>query len=86
MFGASLPHVIVLFAPGTAFPHAGGLPTVKAAGLTTSLDTNDDPDDKRDKDVLGVPKYVDFFFPNEREARKLTRNYDLTQPMKTLAG
>jgi len=57
---------------------------VKAAGLTTSLDTNDDPDDKWDRDVLEVLKYVDFFFPNEREAKKLTRTNDLAQATKTL--
>jgi len=60
--------------------------TVKAAGLSTSLDTNDDPDDKWDKDVLEVLKYVDFFFPNEREAKKLTRTNDLARAAKTLAG
>ena len=68
------PHVLELFR------------TLKAAGLTTSLDTNDDPDDKWDKDVLEVLKYVDFFFPNEREAEKLTRTNDLAQATKTLAG
>jgi sugar/nucleoside kinase (ribokinase family) len=60
--------------------------TVKAAGLTTSLDTNDDPDDKWGNDLLEVLKYVDFFFPNEREAKKLMRTDDLVQAMKTLAG
>jgi len=59
--------------------------SVKAAGLSTSLDTNDDPEDKWDNDVLQVLKYVDFFFPNEREARKLTRNDDLAQALKILA-
>jgi len=59
---------------------------VKAAGLTTSLDTNDDPDDQWDKDVLEVLKYVDFFFPNEREAKKLIRTNDLAQAAKILAG
>jgi sugar/nucleoside kinase (ribokinase family) len=59
---------------------------VKAAGLTTSLDTNDDPDDQWDRDVLEVLKYVDFFFPNEREAKKLTHSSDLTQARNILAG
>jgi sugar/nucleoside kinase (ribokinase family) len=60
--------------------------SVKAAGLTTSLDTNDDPDDKWDKDVLEVLKYVDFFFPNEREAKKLMRTDNLAQATNSLAG
>jgi sugar/nucleoside kinase (ribokinase family) len=59
---------------------------VKEAGLTISLDTNDDPHDQWDKDVLEVLKYVDFFFPNEREAKKLTRSNDLAEATKTLAG
>ena len=60
--------------------------TVKAAGLTTSLDTNDDPDDKWDKDVLEVLKYVEFFFSNERETKKLMRTDDLAQATNILAG
>jgi sugar/nucleoside kinase (ribokinase family) len=59
---------------------------VKAAGLTTSLDTNDDPEDKWDRDVLEVLKYTDVFFPNDREAKKLARTPDLSQAINTLAG
>jgi len=58
---------------------------VKAEGLTTSLDTNDDPDDKWGDDVLEVLKHVDFFFPNEREAKKLTHTNDFAQATKILA-
>jgi len=42
----------------------------KAAGLSTSLDTNDDPENKWDRDLLEVLKYVDVFLPNDREAKK----------------
>jgi len=58
----------------------------KSAGLTTSLDTNDDPEDKWDRDVLEVLKYTDVFFPNDREAKKLARTSDLSQALNTLAG
>jgi sugar/nucleoside kinase (ribokinase family) len=58
----------------------------KAAGLTTSLDTNDDPEDKWERDVLEVLKYTDIFFPNDREAKKLARTPDLSQAINTLAG
>jgi sugar/nucleoside kinase (ribokinase family) len=58
---------------------------VKTAGLTTSLDTNDDPEDKWDRDVLEVLKYTDIFFPNDREAKKLARTPDLSQAINTLA-
>jgi len=58
----------------------------KEAGLSTSLDTNDDPADKWEKDVLEVLKYVDIFFPNDREAKKLTRTDDLSQAINKLAA
>ena len=45
---------------------------MKKAGLTTSLDTNDDPEDLWADDVKSVLKNVDIFLPNEREASKLT--------------
>ena len=40
---------------------------MKSAGLTTSLDTNDDPEDLWAEDLLEVLRYVDVFLPNERE-------------------
>ncbi len=58
----------------------------KEAGLTTSLDTNDDPEDRWGQDLHEVLKYVDVFFPNEREAKKIARTTDLSQAMDLLAG
>jgi len=58
----------------------------KAAGLTTSLDTNDDPENQWGKDLLEVLKYVDVFFPNDREAKKIARTEDLSQALNQLAG
>jgi hypothetical protein len=52
----------------------------------TSLDTNDDPEDKWDRDVLEVPKHVDSFFSSEREATKRMRTDDLAQATNILAG
>lgn len=46
---------------------------MKAAGLTTSLDTNDDPEDCWAPDLLETLRYVDVFLPNEREIMKITR-------------
>ncbi|HEY2117712.1 MAG TPA: carbohydrate kinase family protein [Candidatus Acidoferrum sp.] len=43
----------------------------KEAGLTTSLDTNDDPEDRWSSDIQSLFKYVDVLLPNEREACKL---------------
>lgn len=58
----------------------------KAAGLTTSLDTNDDPDNKWGHDLLEVLKYVDVFLPNDREAKKAAHTDDLSQAINVLAG
>jgi sugar/nucleoside kinase (ribokinase family) len=51
---------------------------MKDRGLTTSLDTNDDPEDRWADDLFETLKYVDVFFPNEREVRKIshTENFD----------
>lgn len=58
----------------------------KAAGQSTSLDTNDDPENKWDRDLLEVLKYVDVFLPNDREAKKIARTDDLSQAINLLAG
>lgn len=46
--------------------------TMKARGLTTSLDVNDDPEDQWDSGVWDVLPYIDVFFLNARELEKLT--------------
>jgi sugar/nucleoside kinase (ribokinase family) len=50
---------------------------MKAAGLTTSLDTNDDPEDRWGADLRSVLPHVDVFLPNEREACKIAGTDDL---------
>jgi sugar/nucleoside kinase (ribokinase family) len=49
---------------------------MKSRGLTTSLDTNDDPEDRWADDLMEVLRYVDVFLPNEREIMKITRTDD----------
>jgi sugar/nucleoside kinase (ribokinase family) len=58
---------------------------LKRAGLTISLDTNDDPDDRWDglSDVL---PYVDVFMPNAREARKIAKTEDLEEAVMRLSA
>jgi sugar/nucleoside kinase (ribokinase family) len=58
----------------------------KSAGLTTSLDTNDDPENKWGQDLIEVLKYVDLFFPNDREAEKIAHTTDLSEALNVLAG
>ena len=45
---------------------------MKAAGLTVSLDTNDDPDDQWEGGLREALHYVDVFLPNAREAKRIT--------------
>jgi sugar/nucleoside kinase (ribokinase family) len=58
---------------------------MKEAGLTTSLDTNDDPDDAWEGGLREVLRYVDVFLPNEREAQKIARAHDPETAAKKLA-
>jgi sugar/nucleoside kinase (ribokinase family) len=58
----------------------------KEAGLTTSLDTNDDPENLWGQDLHEVLKHVDLFFPNDREAKKIARTSDLSEALNFLAG
>lgn len=57
---------------------------LKARGLTISLDTNDDPDDKWEGDLHEVLRYVDVFLPNEREACKAAGSPDLEAAIQKL--
>jgi len=57
----------------------------KAAGLTTSLDTNDDPENKWGRDLLELLKHVDVFLPNDREAKKIAGTEDLAKAINLLA-
>jgi sugar/nucleoside kinase (ribokinase family) len=58
---------------------------LKSAGLTISLDTNDDPDDEWQGGLHDILRYVDVFLPNEREARKAAGTEDLDLAIRTLA-
>ncbi|HEX3821126.1 MAG TPA: carbohydrate kinase family protein [Candidatus Sulfotelmatobacter sp.] len=50
--------------------------SMKSKGLTVSLDTNDDPEDKWEGGLSEVLKFVDVFLPNEREACKAAGTED----------
>ncbi len=59
--------------------------TMKERGLTTSLDTNDDPEDRWEGGLWDALAYVDVFLPNEREALRITRSSDLRAAVDSLA-
>ena len=58
---------------------------LKAAGLTISLDTNDDPQDIWGGGVKDLLKYVDVLLPNEREATRITGTDDPETAIQQLA-
>ena len=57
---------------------------LKQAGLTISLDTNDDPADQWGDGIAGVLPYVDMLMPNEREACKLAGTEDFKKAVESL--
>lgn len=57
----------------------------KEAGLTTSLDTNDDPDDRWSSEIQLLLKYTDVLLPNEREACKLAQVDDVDRAAEVLS-
>lgn len=57
---------------------------LKAVGLTISMDTNDDPDDRWDG-LREVLPYVDVLLPNEREALKISGEQTVPDALARLA-
>jgi sugar/nucleoside kinase (ribokinase family) len=59
--------------------------TLKAAGLTISLDPNDDPDNRWRDGLEESLRYVDVFLPNAREAKAIAGTEDLDEAVGRLA-
>ncbi len=59
---------------------------LKSKGLTISLDTNDDPDDRWEGGLNELLRFVDVFLPNEREACKAAGTEDLEEAIRKLSG
>jgi sugar/nucleoside kinase (ribokinase family) len=57
----------------------------KQAGLSTSLDTNDDPEDRWDSEIAALLEYTDVLLPNAREACQLARVDDVERAAELLA-
>ena len=87
IFGAKHLHVSSYFLQKALQP---GLQRIfqqaKQKGLTTSLDTNDDPENRWPDDVQQTFPYLDILFLNEREACKLTRKDKAEQAVEWLAA
>jgi sugar/nucleoside kinase (ribokinase family) len=75
-----------LFLQRELLPHVPELfRKMKASGLTTSLDTNDDPDDLWEGGLEDILPHVDILLPNEREAIKMARANDLETAISRLS-
>ena len=68
--------------------HAG-LPdllrTLKQRGLTISLDTNDDPDDRWDGILDAILPHIDLLLPNDDEIRRIARRDTVEAALDVLA-
>ena len=79
-------HMSSLFLQRELLPHVPELfRRMKSAGLTTSLDTNDDPDDRWDSILEEILPHVDILLPSEREAMKMSRTDDVETALSRLA-
>jgi len=79
-------HMSSLFLQRELLPRAPELfRRMKSAGLTTSLDTNDDPDDRWDSILEQILPHVDILLPNEREAMKMSRADNVEAALSRLA-
>lgn len=58
---------------------------LKEAGLTISLDTNDDPEDRWESGLNELLGLADIFMPNEDEARRITGETDTDRALAKLA-
>ena len=57
----------------------------QAVGLTTSLDTNDDPDDRWPPDIQKVFPHLDLLMPNETEACRMAGVTDVEAAIDILS-
>jgi len=78
--------VFLLLAEGFAAASPDLFRRLKSKGLTISLDTNDDPEDRWGDHLHEVLALVDIFLPNRREACKIAGTDNLDIALKKLAA
>lgn len=59
---------------------------LKSAGLTISLDTNDDPEGRFEGGIFEVLESVDVFLPNQREACRIAGTDNLDSAIRKLSA
>jgi sugar/nucleoside kinase (ribokinase family) len=84
--GARHFHLSSLFLLRSLEPDLPGLfRELKSAGMTISLDTNDDPSDRWGGVLPELLQYVDLLLPNEAEACRLANKPTLEEAIEELA-
>jgi sugar/nucleoside kinase (ribokinase family) len=58
---------------------------LRRRGLTLSLDTNDDPEDRWDGVLDALLDRIDVLLPNEDEAKRIARKPTLDEALEVLA-
>ncbi len=58
----------------------------KAMGLTTSLDTNWDPDEQWGDEIYDILKFIDVFLPNDEEAMLISKKDNLDDALHFLTS
>lgn len=62
------------------------LKSARQLGLTISLDTNYDPDEKWDGSINDILAYTDIFLPNETELKRIAGTKDMETALKLLCA
>lgn len=79
-------HLASFFLQKALLPDAPKLlAAMKKKGLTTSLDTNDDPSNQWGEPLFEALRHVDIFLPNAAEACRIAREDDVEKAAKKLA-
>ena len=80
-------HLSSLFLQQALAPHLQALfRDLKRAGLTISLDTNDDPEDRWDGVLQELLEYVDVLLPNANEACRIARRDTVEEALHALSS
>jgi sugar/nucleoside kinase (ribokinase family) len=87
LFDAKHLHLSSYFLQKGLQPHLSEMfRRAKEMGLTTSLDTNDDPEGQWSGDIHLLLRHLDILLLNERELRQLTRVEDVDKAAETLSA
>jgi len=75
----------IYFQPKLLGSIAGIFEEAKRRGLTTSLDTQDDPSEKYEE-IWEILEYTDIFLPNDREAKGIAKSTSLDVALEKIGS